>query len=201
MVKSPGDFRVEFLWRKAIHSKWLCMVVVLLLLATGTVGLCPVARAHQIETLELEYKLKAAFLYNFARFIEWPKVNDPSFPFIFCVLGKDPFGAALSGLQERSIDDQAIKLHYAAGISTGLDQCQMLFVSKSEKQNMHQVIRFTKNKPIVTVSDIEGFAATGGMFEFITTEGKLSFIINNSKAQACGLRVNSSLLNLALNVQ
>ncbi|NQS71266.1 MAG: YfiR family protein [Desulfobulbaceae bacterium] len=185
-----------------MHSKRLWPVLILFLLVAGTIGLsCSAVRAHQIETLELEYKLKAAFLYNFARFIEWPKVNDPSFPFIFCVLGKDPFGAALSGLQERSIDDQAIKLHYAAGISTGLDQCQMLFVSKSEKQNMHQVVRFTKGKPIVTVSDIEGFASADGMFEFIITEGKLSFIINNSKAQACGLRVSSSLLNLALKVQ
>ena len=176
--------------------------IVLLLLVLGSSGqLCPIARAAN-EAPELEYKLKAAFLFNFARFVKWPRVvENPSAPFVFCVLGQDPFGPALSALQDRNIGEKAIKLHYANSVPNGLDQCQVLYISRSESKSLQDILNFTKEKPIITVSDINGFAAASGMFEFVNTEGKLFFIINNSAAQVSGIHVSSSLLSLAYKVQ
>ncbi len=182
---------------------FLFHTALVVLLSFGALGgLCPSPSAGAESSQELEYKLKAAFLFNFARFTQWPNsANNTATPFVFCVLGKDPFGVALSGLQERSIGDKAIKLHYAENIPDGIDQCQVLFVSKSEIGSLQRILSFTKGKPIVTVSDIEGFAEANGMFEFINTEGKLSFIINNSIAQNSGIHISSSLLNLASKVE
>lgn len=177
-------------------------IILILLLVFGAAG-----QARQVAWAsdgqpELEYKLKAAFLFNFARFAKWPRATEnPSAPFVFCVVGQDPFGPALRALQERSIGDKAIKLHYAGSAPDGLDQCQVLFISKSESQTLQHILNFTNGKPIITVSDIDGFAAASGMFEFINTEGKLSFIINNSVALGNGIHVSSSLLNLAYKVQ
>ena len=176
--------------------------LVLLLTFGATGGYCPLPCAGAESAQELEYKLKAAFLFNFARFTRWPtSAANSSSPFVICVLGKDPFGEALSALQERSIGEKAIKLRYTDSISSGIDQCQVLFVSKSEMNYLKQIMHFTNGKPIVTVSDIDGFAEVNGMFEFINTDGKLSFIINNSIAQTNGVQISSSLLNLAYKVQ
>lgn len=182
------------------HYFW--HIVLVLLLGLGAPGqLCPVAWATN-DAPELEYKLKAAFLFNFARFAKWPgSTVDQTAPFVFCVLGQDPFGPSLSALQERSIGEKAIKLHYINSVSNGLDQCQVLFISKSESKALQYILNFTKGKPIITVSDIDGFAEANGMFEFINTDGKHSFIINNSIAQTNGLQISSSLLNLAYKVQ
>ena len=181
---------------------WLKHTFFTLLLVLGAGGLCcPVSSAAN-EPAELEYKLKAAFLFNFARFTTWPKTaENQAIPFTLCVLGTDPFGAALSGLQERSINERAIKLYYADHLHNTLDQCQVLFVSKSEAASLNSILKYVNGKPIVTVSDIDGFVAASGMFEFVTTEERLSFIINNSQAQANGVHISSSLLNLAYKVQ
>lgn len=184
--------------------RWLTHTFLVLLLILGVGALaCPVfSAAHEHEPAELEYKLKAAFLFNFARFTTWPKTaENRAIPFTLCVLGTDPFGAALSGLQERSISGRAIKLYYADHLPNKLDQCQMLFVSKSEAASLSSILKYVNGKPIVTVSDIDGFVAANGMFEFVTTEGRLAFIINNSQAQAHGVHISSSLLNLAYKVQ
>ena len=75
-----------------------------------------------------------------------------------------------------------------------------MFVSKSEKGKLDQLQQLTNGQPVVTVSDIQGFSSNGGIFEFITRKGKLSFIVNNRQAKSNGLQINASLLNLAAEV-
>ena len=150
----------------------------------------------------LEYKVKAAFLLNFARFITWPEQHWPADQpfFLLTVLGQDPFGSALSGVEEKQIAGRPIHLRFEQTLSGEASAGQMIFVSGSEKAHLGHILASTAGKPIVLVSDIEGFAAAGGMFELKSVNGRLSFIINNSRAREQGLRINASLLKLAIEV-
>ena len=78
--------------------------------------------------------------------------------------------------------------------------CHLLFVSKSEQDKLDDILAANAGKPVVTVSDIEGFAKAGGIFEFKKKDGRLSFLINNSKARESGIHISASLLNLAIEV-
>jgi hypothetical protein len=158
----------------------------------------PLSRAEQTD---LEYKVKAAFLLNFAKFTAWPETStSKGNDFALCVVGEDPFGAALSGVEEKQIEGKRISLRHPAPTGEGLGQCRMLYVSKSEQANLGRIFKSIVGQPVVTISDIEGFAAAGGIFEFKDRDGRLSFVINNNKAKAGGIQISSSLLNLALEV-
>lgn len=152
------------------------------------------------EQNELEYKIKAAFLLNFAKFVTWPETTNPPATFPLCVVGEDPFGAALNGVEEKQIGGENVSLRRGLAIGEGLAQCRMLFVGSSERTNLKRILQVVAGKPVVTVGDIEGFAQAGGMFEFKDQGGRLSFVINNAKAKESGLRISASLLSLALEV-
>lgn len=163
------------------------------LLLQGAVGV-------RAETGDLEYKVKAAFLLNFAKFVTWPENANPPATFPLCVVGEDPFGAALNGVEEKQIGGQNVSLRRGLAVGEGLAQCRMLFVGSSERANLKGILQVVAGKPVVTVGDIEGFAQAGGMFEFKDQGGRLSFVINNAKAKESGLRISASLLSLALEV-
>lgn len=156
------------------------------------------APTHAADT-PLEYKVKAAFLLNFARFTSWPEASAKDV-FGLCVVGEDPFGTAFSGVEEKQINAKDIRLLRFSSVSEALGQCQLLFLGKADQAQQDRLLKYTAHKPIATVSDIEGFAAAGGVFEFRNKEGRLSFVINNSKAKEKGIHINASLLNLALEV-
>ncbi len=150
---------------------------------------------------ELEYKVKAAFLLNFARFSSWPAEMsaEAGTPMVFCVVGRDPFGAALSGFESKQVNGQPARLRLGVSLAEAA-QCQVLFVSSTEEHELEKIIALTRDRRLVTVSDIVGFAERGGIFEFKNQGNRLSFIINNSKAKEKGIRISSSLLDLALEV-
>ena len=152
------------------------------------------------EPGELEYKVKAAFLLNFAKFVTWPETANPPATFPLCVVGEDPFGVALNGVEEKQIGGENVSLHRRLAIGDGLAQCRMLFIGSSERTNVKRILQVVAGKPVVTVGDIEGFAQAGGMFEFKDQGGRLTFVINNTKAKESGLRISASLLSLALEV-
>ncbi len=162
-------------------------------------GCCGPLRA---EDRELEYKVKAAFLLNFARFTTWPEssVNNADPQFSLCVLGSDPFGPALNGVESKEIAGKNIDLRHPATVADGLGQSRLLFVSNSKQANLERILPLIAGQPIVTVSDIEGFATSGGTFELKDKDGRLSFVVNNTNAKESGIRISSSLLNLAIEV-
>ncbi len=160
---------------------------------------CPVGAAGADPPVE--YKIKAAFLLNFAKFITWPDqtFTSPQQPFSFCVLGQDPFGTALTPLQSRTVAHHPIRVHYLKRLAdTGT--CQMLFIADSEKEKVRTILKGLENTPVVTVSDIPGFAEQGGTIEFVLRQGRLSFKINLAEARKRHLRINASLLSLATEV-
>ena len=143
-----------------------------------------------------EYEVKAAFLLNFARFVEWPPEKGPG-PFVVAVLGEDPFGPALdrtfegNGVAGRSSEVRRLPRLEDAG------RTQILFIGKSEERRLPAILAALRGTHVLTVSDIPGFAERGGMIGLRLEEGRVRFDINPEPATESGLKLSSQLLKLA----
>jgi len=177
-----------------------CIVAVaaIVLLGAGDGG----AGNGQIDVAKA-IKVKAAVLLNFCRFIEWPEkaFAKKDSPFVIGVVGEDPFGPVLDTTMEgKSVGAHPIVVKRFAANSTPaqLAECSMLFISASEEQgNRHeQHCDAVADKPVLTVSDIPGFAVGGGMIEVGFVGGKASFSVNRKGAEGVGLSLSSKLLQL-----
>ncbi len=177
-------------------------LIIFLLLFSAWTCVLPVSTAGAQETdAAVEYKIKAAFLLNFAKFINWPEESFTGDEQIFnvCVLGENPFGSALTAIESRTVGNRKIALHYVDDVQQA-GSCHLLFISASEKNNLNNIHKALADRTIIMVSDIDGFASSGGIIEFVTKDNKLAFKINLSRAREQGLEINSALLNLATEV-
>lgn len=147
----------------------------------------------------LEYKVKAAFLFNFARYTEWP---DGSFekadsPLVVAVLGEDPFGAILDAtLDGKSLSGHPLQVRRHRHLKD-LKDCHVLFVGRSEARSVKQILARLAGKHVFSVSDIPGFAVRGGTARFRIQRGKVAFEINTDAAARERLSISSQLLKLA----
>jgi hypothetical protein len=150
-----------------------------------------------------EYRVKAAFLYNFAKFVEWPAdaFKGPEDPVAICVLGRNPFGNLL---------DELVGKNTAAGRSFVVRQltdfteaggCHILFIGASEQKRVRIILASLKTHHSLTVSDIPDFALDGGAFGFKLENGKVRIEINLTVTKDKDLRVSSRLLSLARSFQ
>lgn len=148
-----------------------------------------------------EYEVKAAYLYQFAKFIEWPSegAGSGAVNLSICVLGKSPFGGAFSTYVGKKVRNRRVTV---AGINRieELNDCDILFVSTSEKAKLKQILASAASRPVLTISDIKHFAAAGGMIGLISVDDKLRFEINQRATQRSNLRVSAKLLKLAVTV-
>ena len=165
-------------------------------------GWSPGASVCHAEDMAQEYQLKAAFLVNFAKFITWPEQAVPAGQqeFILCVVGDDPFGPALAGIEKKTVGGHPIRLVQASSLKT-IPACQMLFVSHSQADDLHLLTAALGHKAIVTISDLPGFIQAGGHIQLVTAGNRLSFMINYTAMKGQGLQANASLLNLATTVK
>lgn len=144
-----------------------------------------------------EYQIKAAFLFNFAQFVEWPATafTNTDAPLCIGVLGDDPFGGAL----EQTLKDETIRSHKLTVQRSrrveDLKGCQMIFISRSEKGRMPAILSALDGMTL-TVSETEDFARRGGMINFFLDGNKVRFEINPATAQSKGLKISSQLLSL-----
>jgi uncharacterized protein DUF4154 len=145
-----------------------------------------------------EYTVKAAFLYNFAKFVEWPAgaFSGPTSPIVIWVLGEDPFGDALGSLKGKTANGRPIVVRYAANLGE-LERCHLLFVSASEKANLPKILQTTKGWGILTVGDMNGFAQDGGIINLVNEEQQIRIEVNMEAAQLSRLKISSKLLALA----
>jgi hypothetical protein len=148
----------------------------------------------------LEYELKAAFLYNFVKFVEWPPdafVGERS-PLTLCVFGEDPFGGSLDGaVRGETLGERPLTIQRPDDLDE-LRDCQVLFVSRSERNRMAEVLARVEGAPVLTVGDADGFLRAGGMINFVLEENKVRFLINQTAAERGRLRISTKLLRLAL---
>ncbi len=146
-----------------------------------------------------EYQLKAAFIFNFLQFVEWPSQSFPKkdAPILVGILGNDPFGREIdSALKGRNIGEHPIVIRRYANVDK-LQSCHVLFISRSERDKVPQIVSRTADKPVFTISDIEDFASRGGVLNFLMEDNKLRFEINLNAAKRGGLQISSKLLRLA----
>jgi hypothetical protein len=146
-----------------------------------------------------EYQLKAAFLFNFAKFVDWPASSfaNPQSPFFVCILGVDPFGHVMDDtLQGKTIGSHTVVIQRMRD-SAELRHCQMAFISSSERLRLPEIIGSSKGANTLLVGESDGFAAAGGAIQFDLEENRVRFLINPDAAERAGLRVSSKLLSLA----
>jgi hypothetical protein len=158
-----------------------------------------VAAGNAQSQKELEYKLKAVFLFNFLQFTEWPDsaFTDARAPIILGVVGIDQFGTVL----DEVVQSEKVGLHpiTVARFRTEdeITKCQALFVCKSEKDNCQTILNGVRGSPTLTVSEISGFSSFGGCIRFYFENSKLRFEINMKALGQAHLRLSSKLLRLA----
>ncbi|WP_179131006.1 YfiR family protein [Candidatus Entotheonella palauensis] len=142
--------------------------------------------------------VKVAYLYKFAKFVEWPAgaFEPETQVFALCVLGTDSFVGALPSIEGKPIQGRKLEIKYFAQEPPG-QGCQILFVSSSEAQRLSAILTDVELTPSLTVADIERFTRLGGMINFITQGHKTRFAINIKAAQRAGLQIRSKLLKLA----
>lgn len=150
-----------------------------------------------------EYQLKAAFLFNFAKFVEWPAsaFPDSTAPIVFGVLGVDPFGSHLEqAIAGKTVNNRPFVVKRFATLQT-MAPCHMLFISAAEQAHLPQILAALKGKPTLTISEVEDFLAVGGMINFLTVDNKIRFEIHQTAAERAGLKLSSKLLSLAIAVR
>jgi hypothetical protein len=150
-----------------------------------------------------EYEVKATYLYNFARFVQWPSSSAAakSDSFAICVLGEDPFGRALDTIVAgESIDGKAA---LAKRVSKPQDavSCRVLYISSSEDSRLKEVLAALDKSGVLTVSDIPQFSRRGGMIQFVLDGNSVRFEVNLTAAESAGLTLSSELLKVAVTVR
>ena len=148
-----------------------------------------------------ERDVKAAFLYNFTRFIEWPPNTPPaSQPFRLCVVADGPIVSAI----QRTMQGESVKGRPAETLvltsPAETRSCQILFIEQQHVDHAAPMLAAVRDLPVLTVSDAKGFASGGGAIEFLLEDGRVRFDVNTEAAKRAGLSISSRLLQVARSV-
>jgi hypothetical protein len=167
--------------------------------AAGVAGIAVAGARAEPPT---EHQVKAAFLYNFAKFVEWPReaFADSAAPIVIGVLGPDPFGDELDrALAAKLVDRHPLQVRRCAtnGEAAG---CHVLFVGVTAAEPLRRILQSLADSPVLTVGESADFVRLGGIVRFVVIESKVRFEIHNGAAQRARLRLSSKLLRLALAV-
>jgi len=153
--------------------------------------------AGPLGAVPTEYQLKAVFLLNFARYATWPEAALPEGdPIDICVLGRDPFGSHLAGLESRQAQGRDVRILYPENARTARS-CDVVFVAGSELRRLNLTLRELADAPVLTVSDIDGFVEAGGAIGFVTEDDRVRFDINRDTLVRDHLKLSAQLLKLA----
>jgi len=150
-----------------------------------------------------EYQVKAAYLYNFGKFVKWPAnvPADKGDSFNVCVLGKDPFGPTLdSALAGEALDGKPVEIRRISRPQDAGD-CRVLFISSTEGNHLKEILTALDQSGVLTVSDLPGFTRRGGMIEFVLEGDRIRFEINLANAESARLILSSELLKVAASVK
>jgi hypothetical protein len=153
-----------------------------------------------------EYLIKAGFIFNFAKFVEWPATAfaQADSPIVIGILGTDPFGSIIDQIvQNKKIGARGFvvkRLKWGTDVKE-LRDCKILFVSASEKAHLDEVVQIVKGQPILTVGETPGFAERGGIIRFVLEDNRVRFEVNVEAAHQAELTISSRLLTLARIVQ
>jgi hypothetical protein len=167
-------------------------------IATTTALILAMACGLRAQAPRTEYEIKAAYLFSFGGFVEWPPrgARDEA-PYTICVLGTDPFGRVLdSTVADGALHGRKVQARRIGTTRDAMD-CRILFISTSEERRVSAIVQALSHADVLTVSDIQGFASRGGMIQFVTAGSRIRFEINLTSARDAGLTMSSELLRVA----
>ena len=190
------------------------MFLALVLIVAPT---APKARAE--STTSREYQIKAAFLYNFIKFVDWPeeKTTNSNKPIIIGIIGEDPFEDAFEPIKNKQVKGRNVAIKRFKSLEepkknskkdkpelhTEIDairKCHLLFICSSEKKNLAKITEALKGSYVLTVGETADFLESGGIINFIMEQKKVRFEINATTAKQAKLKIRSKLLRLAKRV-
>jgi hypothetical protein len=176
--------------------RWIFMLFLYL-----SIGLCLPGQSPTAEHKHGEYDVKSAFIYNFAKFIEWPGGSAPATggALNLCLLGEDPFGSSLNHYQGRPVKEKKFQVRQVKSPREARN-CQILFISASERGRLASILDTIGNVPVLTVGDTEGYARQGVMINLHLESEKVRFSVNLGTAKQAGLKISFHLLRLASQV-
>lgn len=174
------------IWRVFLRSCFVCAIL-------G--GLLPLARCQEIQAPE--HKVKAAFLYNFAKLVEWPTnvfASDTT-PVLLGVLGKDPFDQALDEIVAgRTVQNRPVRVVRFTSVEQ-ITNCQVLYISESERRKLDSIFDALRGRPILTVGDMKGFESRG-MITLVKSNASINLRINLEATRQARLQLSSRLIRL-----
>jgi len=150
------------------------------------------------QTSDDEYAIKEALIFKLSRFVTWPESqqNERS-TLLICVAGENPFANHLDDLRGEVSNQRRIEVKYLPHQNQSLKGCQIVFVSKSEVDDFEQRLRPISASPVLTISDIHGFAKAGGSIEITRRNNRLGFVFNMQALSDSGLKVAAPLLQMS----
>ncbi len=196
MARTATSARLDrSVWRNPRSCRPLLPVTVILVL----LALAGIANSQRPKPTE--YEVKAAYLYNFGRFVRWPAPSPASDSFLICVMGQDPFNSLLDAtVKGESIDGKPLLVKRILTIADAA-KCRVVFISGSEQKRVDAILSELSKSPVLTVSDIPDFAQHGGDIGFILQGEKVRFEVNLSATEKAGLTLSSDLLKVAVSVK
>lgn len=174
---------------RAAAALWLVPAVMCLLLSSVATAQSP-----------LEYEVKAAFLLNFTKFVEWPRGAFPNArsPISICILGHDPFGRTLDDIVHgEAVNGRSVAIRRIAEVPPN-PPCQVIYVDM-ETKDLPRVLAGI-GPGVLTVGEGGQFAGDGGIVGFLLQSGRVRFVINQAAAESAGLKLSSRLLSVAVSV-
>jgi hypothetical protein len=151
------------------------------------------------RAVDLEYQVKASYLFNFMNFVSWPaEAFDEDGRFHLCVVGAERFGSALDSLTDEQVDGRNVSLRRLASAEQASEapRCHLLFVARGHADpNVSAVSR----RGLLTIGEVPGFTSRGGVINLISVDGRIRFEVNQRAADDAGLAVSSRVLSLAVN--
>ncbi len=151
------------------------------------------------QTPHSEYKIKAVFLYNFTRFIDWPNsaFTSREEPFKIGIVGTDPFGEYLEeAVRNEKVGGRPIVIERYKNVKE-IKDCQLLYIHSKDQREIKNIINFVQSKNILTVCDNPEFMKWGGMIRIYSDDNKIRMQINDSAARSVNIKVSAKLLNVA----
>jgi len=152
------------------------------------------------QTAPSEYQIKAAFIFNFAKFVDWPPsaFSNLNSPIVIGILGDNPFHDDLARtIHNKTIEDRPLVIEELR-VPSEATNCHILFISSSEKDRLPEILKSLKDTSVLTVGEMDHFTESGGMINLVIRDQKIRFQINNGEATKARLKISSKLMNLAL---
>jgi hypothetical protein len=169
------------------------------ILVLSLVWLLSVGDGRAQEFQPTEYQIKAAFLFNFAKFVEWPPAAfaEATSPMVIGILGENPFGDDLERtIRGKTINNRPLVIKEFRSPAEATN-CHVLFISTSEKQRLPEILKSLHGTSVLTVGETDRFTETGGMINFVAEGNKIRFQINEVAAKSAGLKISSKMLSLS----